>query len=227
MSLEFKNSAGPRSDVVSLQEMVTVSAPSELGCSKLESVMHLHKLFKMIAQNFNEKFLPKDSCWVSTPKNPENAHNRYSVSVQSVIEYLNKCVFPGTVECHRKDEITESVGDQFIVFRPSAWIEFIESLGVAWIPGKGASLVSDIPINLLKGSPNLEKTTNGFPYSTRQLNAMKKAAEHFWISFDHQRPPLQKTVSVFIAESLGLDGPNRTTNTLAAAIRPDDAPSER
>ncbi|ELF6207559.1 hypothetical protein RNI54_004412 [Pseudomonas putida] len=227
MSLEFKNTIGVRGDVISLQEMVIEAGPGELNCSKLEAVMKLHKLFQMIAEHSREEFLPIAACWVSTPKNPEKVHKQYSISIRSIINYFNRCAFPGTVECHRKDGSTENVGDEFIVFQPGPWMEFIQEHGVAWAPGKGAMLVTDIPLSLLKGGPEPEKIAHGFPYTNAQLSAMQKAAQHFWVDFDRQRPPLQKTISIYIAELLGLDGPNRTTNTLAAAIRPDDAPTER
>jgi hypothetical protein len=66
-----------------------------------------------------------------------------------------------------------------------------------------------------------------FSFMTAELDAMRLAAEHFWTSYDINRPHLQKTVSSFIAERLGMESSNRKTDHLAAAIRPDDAPNER
>lgn len=66
-----------------------------------------------------------------------------------------------------------------------------------------------------------------FAYVTDELEAMNLAASHFWAKFNIERPPLQKTVSAFIAEQLGMAAPNRKTDALAAAIRPSDAPSEK
>lgn len=74
-----------------------------------------------------------------------------------------------------------------------------------------------------------EKTATrcAFAYVTSELEAMNLAACHFWTNFNIERPPLQKTVSAFIAEQLGMAAPNRKTDALAAAIRPSDAPSEK
>lgn len=66
-----------------------------------------------------------------------------------------------------------------------------------------------------------------FAYVTLELEAMNLAASHFWSNYSKERPPLQKTVSAFIAEKLGMASPNRKTDALAAAIRPSDAPIER
>jgi len=227
MALEFKNAYAASDEVISLQEMVLEGAHRELRCSKLEGIMQIRKLFQMISNFFNEEFFPIEICWVSTPKNPEEVHKQYSVSVRCIIEYLDNCVFPGTIECHRRDSTTEYVGDEFLIFHPARLMDFIQENGVAWVPGKGAMLVTEIPPSLLKGGPDPQPIVAGFPYLTSQVDAMQKAAQRFWIDFDRQRPPLQKTISSFIADLLGLDGPNRTTNTLAAAIRPDDVPNER
>jgi hypothetical protein len=62
-----------------------------------------------------------------------------------------------------------------------------------------------------------------FPYSTKLLSAMKLAAEHFWMDFDADRPPLQKQVRAFIAERAGIPN-DRKAAELAGAIKPDGQP---
>lgn len=227
MGLDFKNSIGPRSDLISLHDMVSTAGPTELKLSKLESVLKLHKLFHMLSELLIDEWLPVEVCWVSTAKSLGNVHDRYSVSVHSIVKYFSKCIFPGTVACRRMDGAIDEVGDEFIVFSPAIWLDFMEKAGLAWVPMHGAMLINDIPLSLLVGGPDPIRSATGFPYPTAEITAMEAAAQHFWVNFDHDRPPLQKTVSSFIAERLGLNGPNRTTNTLAAAIRPADAPNER
>ncbi|MGF6141322.1 hypothetical protein [Pseudomonas laurylsulfatiphila] len=68
---------------------------------------------------------------------------------------------------------------------------------------------------------------SSFSHMTFELKAMQLAANHFWVTYEKERPPLQKSVSNFIAEKLGLTGPNRKTDALAAAIRPTDAPDSQ
>lgn len=85
------------------------------------------------------------------------------------------------------------------------------------------ALAAERELNVLrdlsaKGTPN-----DGcllFPYRTQALQAAQDAATRFWIDYDIERPPLQKAVSQFIAERLGR-AKNRTTDELAAVIRPD------
>ena len=76
-------------------------------------------------------------------------------------------------------------------------------------------------------TPVSDQGASTFSFMTAELYAMRLAAEHFWTSYDVNRPHLQKTVSSFIAEKLGMESSNRKTDHLAAAIRPDDAPNER
>lgn len=68
-----------------------------------------------------------------------------------------------------------------------------------------------------------ESAGERFPYSTKLLSAMKLAAEHFWMDFDADRPPLQKQVRAFIAERAGIPN-DRKAAELAGAIKPDGQP---
>lgn len=226
MTLEFKGVRGYRQGVLSLHEMINVGAPSELSCSRLEAILHIRRLHALIAARMDQPCFPRDVCWVGTAKSLEEVHERYTVTVAGIISYLDRCASPATVTCIRDDGDTDEVVDEFIVFSPEPWITWLHSLGLAWVPRRGAMPIEDIPPELLEGG--LEPTAAAdFPYTTCQIEAMRKAAALFWVDFDRSRPPLQKTVSSFIAEQLRLDGPNRTTNTLAAAIRPEDVPHER
>jgi len=58
-----------------------------------------------------------------------------------------------------------------------------------------------------------------FPYATRALEAAQQATVKFWIDYDPERPPLQKSVQSFIAER-GI--PVRQAAELASAIKPDN-----
>jgi hypothetical protein len=69
----------------------------------------------------------------------------------------------------------------------------------------------------------IENVGEKFPYSTKLLRAMKLAAEHFWMDFDLDRPPLQKQVRAFIAERAGIPN-DRKAAELAGAIKPDGQP---
>lgn len=57
-----------------------------------------------------------------------------------------------------------------------------------------------------------------FPYPTRALQAASLAAVRFWVEYDRDRPPLQKTVQGFLTEQ-GI--PARQAVELASAIKPD------
>ncbi|WP_149087674.1 hypothetical protein [Pseudomonas prosekii] len=58
-----------------------------------------------------------------------------------------------------------------------------------------------------------------FPYTTRALSAAQQATIKFWIEYDPERPPLQKSVQSFISER-GI--PVRQAAELASAIKPDN-----
>ncbi|TNF82810.1 hypothetical protein FGE05_10900 [Pseudomonas sp. ICMP22404] len=58
-----------------------------------------------------------------------------------------------------------------------------------------------------------------FPYTTRALSAAQQATVKFWIGYDPERPPLQKSVQSFISEQ-GI--PIRQAAELASAIKPDN-----
>lgn len=57
-----------------------------------------------------------------------------------------------------------------------------------------------------------------FPYTTRALQVASLAAVKFWVEYDRDRPPLQKTVQGFLTEQ-GI--PARQAVELASAIKPD------
>ncbi|WP_092278017.1 hypothetical protein [Pseudomonas prosekii] len=65
--------------------------------------------------------------------------------------------------------------------------------------------------------PLIESMT--FPYATKALEAARQATLKFWIDYDPERPPLQKSVQSFIAER-GI--PARQAAELASAIKPDN-----
>lgn len=70
-----------------------------------------------------------------------------------------------------------------------------------------------------------------FPYSTRELEAMRDASLKYWANYTpDKRQPTQKAVGCEICELLGLPlqsngEPARKAMTLATAIRPDTLPS--
>ena len=57
-----------------------------------------------------------------------------------------------------------------------------------------------------------------FPYTTKALRAASMAASKFWITYDRERPPLQKTVQGYLTDH-GI--PARQAVELASAIKPD------
>ncbi|MDH0646190.1 hypothetical protein N5D48_05300 [Pseudomonas sp. GD03858] len=69
-------------------------------------------------------------------------------------------------------------------------------------------------------SRNVDVSGLNFPYSTKQLEAARNAANKYWVDYDPERPPLQKQVASFIAEQ-GV--PARQAQELAIAIKPDAA----
>lgn len=199
--------------------MIVEGAPAEFSCGKLDAVLHVRKLFQLIADHTESAVLPQQVCWVA-------GSDTTRVSTRDLIDYLDRCDFPSVVMCQRADEQYYQVSDDLITFNPGSLLDYIEPLGLAWVPRHGAMLQKDMPEGILKGTPD-PVSAAAFPYVTDRIEAMRKAAALFWVDYDKQRPPLQKTVSSFIAEQLGMDAPNRTTDTLAAAIRPADAPNER
>lgn len=83
----------------------------------------------------------------------------------------------------------------------------------------------------LEGAPIAEPqetitdTGLAFPYATKQLEAMRDAAERFWQTHDRNLSApygIQKQVQNFLAERIGENA--RKTAELAAAIKPDDLP---
>lgn len=70
-------------------------------------------------------------------------------------------------------------------------------------------------------SPVTYEVTPGavtFPYATKALHAASAAASTFWVDYDPDRPPLQKTVQSFLVEQ-GI--PVRQAVEIASAIKPD------
>jgi hypothetical protein len=65
---------------------------------------------------------------------------------------------------------------------------------------------------------------NSFPIMTPKLKAALKAQNKFWLSYDENNPPLQKTVKHFIEKELGLDSlkENRDAAELTRAIQPEE-----
>jgi len=63
-----------------------------------------------------------------------------------------------------------------------------------------------------------ESTT---PHQTQALTAMEQAIQKYWINYDPNNIPTQKSVSNFIAEQLGKPIRDRFTDELARAIKPD------
>jgi hypothetical protein len=58
-----------------------------------------------------------------------------------------------------------------------------------------------------------------FPYATKQLEAARDAALKYWCDFNHEHPPLQKSIAGFMIER-GV--PARQAQELTIAIKPDD-----
>jgi len=65
---------------------------------------------------------------------------------------------------------------------------------------------------------------NSFPIMTPKLKAALNAQNKFWLSYDENNPPLQKTVKHFIEKELGLDSlkENRDAAELTRAIQPEE-----
>jgi hypothetical protein len=65
---------------------------------------------------------------------------------------------------------------------------------------------------------------NSFPIMTSKLKAALKAQNKFWLSYDENNPPLQKTVKHFIEKELGLNSlkENRDAAELTRAIQPEE-----
>lgn len=63
-----------------------------------------------------------------------------------------------------------------------------------------------------------------FPIMTPKLKAALKAQNNFWLSYDENHPPLQKTIKYFIEKELGLNHlkTNRDADELTRAIQPDN-----
>jgi hypothetical protein len=64
-----------------------------------------------------------------------------------------------------------------------------------------------------------------FPYTTKQLEAMRDAALAYWVEHDRSKPApygIQKTVASFLSARIG-DNPRKLPE-LAGAIKPDDLP---
>ncbi|MNJ44722.1 hypothetical protein D3C77_397870 [compost metagenome] len=81
--------------------------------------------------------------------------------------------------------------------------------------------VQKIPVILPHQSLVTYEVTPGavtFPYVTKALHAASAAASTFWVDYDPDRPPLQKTVQSFLVEQ-GI--PVRQAVELASAIKPD------
>lgn len=85
----------------------------------------------------------------------------------------------------------------------------------------------------LEGAPIAEpqETTTdtglAFPYSTKQLEAMRDAATKYWQAHDRAKPAphgIQKQVQIFLSERIG--NSDRKVAELAAAIKPDDLPEK-
>jgi hypothetical protein len=64
---------------------------------------------------------------------------------------------------------------------------------------------------------------NSFPIMTSKLKAALRAQNKFWLSYDENNPPLQKTVRHFIEKELGLNSlkDNRDAAELTRAIQPE------
>jgi hypothetical protein len=65
---------------------------------------------------------------------------------------------------------------------------------------------------------------NSFSIMTPKLKAALNAQNKFWLSYDENNPPLQKTVKHFIEKELGLDSlkENRDAAELTRAIQPEE-----
>ncbi|MFJ4154783.1 hypothetical protein ACIPZF_08220 [Pseudomonas sp. NPDC089752] len=205
-----------------LSELIELAA-AEMSKSNLVAALELHKMFSHLAESGQDKFFPASVCWVRGPKGANEVNERYRVPRHEISEYMNNCMFQRTLDCVLPDGKREAVKDEFIAFDPASLINELENSGYSWIPRRGVYHHSEIP-----EEPS-ETAVEGLmmPYETPDIMAMHLAANKFWIDFDKTRPPLQKTVSSFIAEQLKLEAPNRKTDALAAAIRPLDAPNER
>jgi len=206
-----------------LSELIELAA-NELKKSNLTAAVELHRMFSYLAGNNLDKTFDTSVCWVRGPKNPNDVNDRYVIPASQIAQYMNNCMFQRTVECVMPDGSKESVKDEFVVFSPALLMDELEKVGYAWVAGKGVFGVDELPATV-----SLPTQSLGFsmPYETKELKAMKAAADKFWTDYDRSRPPLQKTVSAFIADGLGVSAANRKTDALAAAIRPGDAPHER
>lgn len=213
----------PRTAPIVLSEMIETAA-SELTSSNLEAALELQRMFNLIHEHSRNRIFKKTCCWVKGINKIEQKNGNYQVSAASIALYMGDCMFKKSVACMMADGTIKNVSDEFIAFDPPELMEQLNETGYAWVPRKGVYSHADI----IK-SAALDALTNSLPmpYETPELKAMQAAAQKYWLDFDRNRPPLQKTVSSFIAERLGLAAANRKTDAFAGAIRPADAPNER
>lgn len=213
----------PRTNPIILSEMIETAA-RELNASNLEAALELQKMFNLINEHSKDRIFKRSCCWVKGLNVIEQKNDNYQVSASSIALYMSDCMFKKSVACMMADGTTKDVNDEFIAFDPPELMEQLNGIGYSWVPRKGVYSHADIPKIVA-----FDALTNSLPmpYETSELVAMQAAAQKYWIDFDRNRPPLQKTVSSFIAERLGLATANRKTDALAGAIRPANAPNER
>lgn len=200
------------------------AAAQELEKSNLVAALELHKMFIHLSAHDSGSQFDQSICWVRSPKDESEVNKRYRISPLDVADYMNNCMFQRTISCSLPDGSRETVSDEFVMFNSTLLMEKLDSLGYAWVPRRGIYRNEDIPVDPVV---SVFVSPLAMPYETQDLRSMQLAASKYWVNYDRNRPPLQKTVSAYIAEQIGLSCANRKTDTLAAAIRPGDAPTER
>ncbi|MGH1448109.1 MAG: hypothetical protein ACRBBM_01615 [Pseudomonadaceae bacterium] len=96
---------------------------------------------------------------------------------------------------------------------------------------KAERMVDALERQLVKQAEREQPAGLTFPYTTKTLEAMRRAAAEFWEEYTpDKRQPTQKLVGLTLGELLGLPqqsngDPARKAIVLASAIRPDHLPS--
>lgn len=225
---------------------------AEVGHSRAAAAYDLERLFSAIdchllapSDNLFRPGLypsPLDPsvCWVGLAADPLATSNDHRVYARDLAGYFQQrkrgARSPATyVECGEGCS-RHDASDAAVYFAPEPLARLIEASGhtaPAFLLREPAPAEAPTPA-LAAGAGRKRSASQAapapaqWPYMPPAFAAQLAAYAEFWANWTpEQRPPLQKTVSAFIAERMGLAGITRKTDELANAIRPLEAPTER
>ncbi|QQE88534.1 hypothetical protein [Azotobacter chroococcum] len=217
------------------------------GCKSATAACELAGLFRAIhdhlAQTADRCLLAPNVCWAGSTHDLASPCGGYQITPSSLAAYFEQ---RGRGERRPAEHIecgTEArwhaaypVADDVIVFAPDQLVRLIEASGQrvpdfllhdpapAEVPPPAPAAGAGRKRAAHQAAPAPAQWAHLPPAFAAQCAAYAK----FWENWKPgQRPPLQKTVSAFIAERMGLVGPTRKTDEMANVIRPPEAQTER